>query len=84
LKGLLDVSGCAQSDVQWFSAFLLFDMLFLVELDDIIVVSVPLKGLIGGKLFLEASRVLTNHSYKFIVEYTINAVRAAGSRALVI
>jgi hypothetical protein len=59
-------------------------MLFLVELDDIIVVSVPLKGLIGGKLFLEASRVLTNHSYKFIVEYTINAVRAAGSRALVI
>lgn len=69
LEGLLDVSRGAEGSVQWFPPFLLLDMLLLVEPDDVVIVSVPLEGLVGGELLLEVGRVLPNHSYKFIVEY---------------
>jgi len=46
-------------------------MLFLVELDDVVVVPIPFEGLIGGELALKVGGVLPNHSYKFIVRYSI-------------
>ena len=84
LEGLLDVAGSAEGDVERFPAFLLFEVFFLVELDDVVVVPVPLEGLVCGKLLLKLRRVLPNHSYKFIVQYYQSRQRRRRGRALVI
>lgn len=77
LEGLLDVAGSAEGDVQGFPALLLFEVLFLVKFDDVVVVPIPLEGLVGGELLLKLRRVLPNHSYKFIVQYYQSRQRRA-------
>lgn len=84
LEGLLDVARSAEGDVQRLSAFLLFNMLFFVQPDNIVVVSIPLKSLIGSKLLLKVRRVLPNHSYKFIVQYYQSRQRRKPKTLLVI
>jgi hypothetical protein len=66
LEGLLDVAGCAECDVERLPAFLLFDVFFLVEPDDVVVVPVPLECLVGSELLLEVRRVLPNHLIKLL------------------